>query len=64
MVHFKEKNFQVHFKYEHLPTFYFVCGRIGHELTDFEVLGDLAEEGFEDMDSGFSINKSFRRTKE
>lgn len=50
MVHFKEKNLQVHFKYERLPTFYFACVRIDNQLKDYEALGDLRKEGFEDLD--------------
>ncbi|CAI8583488.1 unnamed protein product [Vicia faba] len=46
MVKFKEKNLRVHFKYERLPTFYFVCGRVGHQLKDCETLEDPNEEGF------------------
>lgn len=50
MVKFKEKNLRVHFKYERLPTFCFVCGRIGHQLKDCEALEDLTEEGFEELE--------------
>ncbi|XP_058748819.1 uncharacterized protein LOC131621797 [Vicia villosa] len=50
VVRFKDKTHRVHFKYERLPTFCFICGRIGHQLKDCEALGDLSEEGFEDLD--------------
>ncbi|XP_058727213.1 uncharacterized protein LOC131598649 [Vicia villosa] len=50
MVKFKEKNVRVHFKYERLPTFCFVCGRISHQLKDCESLEDLTEEGFEELE--------------
>ncbi|XP_058749288.1 uncharacterized protein LOC131622280 [Vicia villosa] len=50
VVKFKEKVLRVHFKYERLPTFCFVCGRIGHQIKDCEALGDISEEGFEDIE--------------
>ncbi|XP_058749387.1 uncharacterized protein LOC131622377 [Vicia villosa] len=50
MVKFKEKNLRVHFKYERLPTFCFVCGRIGHQLKDCESLEELTEAGFEELE--------------
>ncbi|XP_058755655.1 uncharacterized protein LOC131628867 [Vicia villosa] len=50
VVHFKEKNLRVHFKYERLPTFCFVCGKIGHQMKDCEEVGDLSEEGFENLE--------------
>ncbi|XP_058783267.1 uncharacterized protein LOC131657939 [Vicia villosa] len=50
VVKFKEKNLRAHFKYERLPTFCYICGRIGHQLKDCESLEELNEEGFEDLD--------------
>ncbi|XP_058732884.1 uncharacterized protein LOC131604465 [Vicia villosa] len=50
MVRFKEKNLRVHFKYERLPTFCFVCGKLGHQIKDCDVVGDLSEEGFENIE--------------
>ncbi|XP_058747000.1 uncharacterized protein LOC131619963 [Vicia villosa] len=50
MVRFKDKNLRVHFKYERLPTLCFMCGRIGHQMKDCEAVGDLSEEGFEELD--------------
>ncbi|XP_058764208.1 uncharacterized protein LOC131637617 [Vicia villosa] len=50
VVRFKEKNLRVHFKYERLPTFCFICGRLGHQLKDCEAAEDLSEEGFKDLD--------------
>lgn len=49
MVKFKEKNVRVHFKYESLPTFRFVGGRVGHQVKDCETLEELNEEGFEEI---------------
>ncbi|XP_058725488.1 uncharacterized protein LOC131596762 [Vicia villosa] len=50
VVRFKDKNLRVFFKYERLPTFCFVCGRLGHQLKDCESTGDLSDEGFEDIE--------------
>lgn len=43
LVKFKEKNLRVHFKYERLPTFCYICGKIGHQLKDCDSLEDLNE---------------------
>ncbi|XP_058777199.1 uncharacterized protein LOC131651559 [Vicia villosa] len=48
VVKLKEKNLRVHFKYERLPTFCFVCGKLGHQIKDCETVGDLSDEGFEE----------------
>lgn len=50
MVKFKEKCLRVYFKYERLPTLYIVCWRIGHQLIEYEALGDLDDEVYEDLD--------------
>ncbi|XP_058763213.1 uncharacterized protein LOC131636620 [Vicia villosa] len=50
VVKFKEKNLRVHFKYERLPTFCFVCGKLGHQIKHCETVGDLSEEGFKDIE--------------
>lgn len=50
MVCFKERNLRVHFKYEHLPIFCFMCGRIGHGLKECETVGELGEKGFKGLD--------------
>ncbi|XP_058741861.1 uncharacterized protein LOC131614267 [Vicia villosa] len=50
MVRFKEKNLRIYFKYERLPTFCFVCGKVGHQLKDCDSVEDLSEEGFEELD--------------
>lgn len=50
MVRFKEKNLRVHFKYERLSTFCFVCGKLRHQIKDCDSVGDLSEEGFEDIE--------------
>lgn len=50
VVKFKEKNLRVHFKYETLPTFYFSCGRVGHQMKDCEAIRYLSDEGFKDLE--------------
>lgn len=50
MVRFKDKSLRVHFKYERLPTFFFVCGRLGRQMEGCEALIELGEEGYEDLD--------------
>ncbi|MCI07515.1 hypothetical protein A2U01_0028584, partial [Trifolium medium] len=50
IVRFKDKNLRVHFKYERLPTFCFICGTVGHQLKDCDAVGDLSEEGFEELE--------------
>ncbi|XP_058734335.1 uncharacterized protein LOC131606068 [Vicia villosa] len=50
VIRFKEKNLRVYFKYERLPTFCFVCGRLGHQIKDCEEIENLGEEGYEDLE--------------
>ncbi|XP_058784594.1 uncharacterized protein LOC131659420 [Vicia villosa] len=50
VVTFKEKKIRVHFKYERLPIFCFICGRMGHQIKDCEAIEELNEEGFEDIE--------------
>ncbi|XP_058775409.1 uncharacterized protein LOC131649675 [Vicia villosa] len=50
VVRFKGKNLRVYFKYERLPTFCFVCGRLGHQIKDCEEIDDLGDEGYEDLE--------------
>ncbi|XP_058727051.1 uncharacterized protein LOC131598472 [Vicia villosa] len=50
VVRFKEKNLRVHFKYKRLPTFCFVCGRIGHQMKDCEEVGYQSDEGYENLE--------------
>lgn len=61
MVKFKDRNTRVPFKYERLPTFCFISGRMGHQLKDCEMMEDLNEEGFEELkDKDLSFGQWFR----
>lgn len=46
---YQEKRLKVLFKYERLQTFYFVCGRIGHQLKDCEEISEGGMEGYDDI---------------
>lgn len=50
MVQFKEKNLRIHFKYEILLISCCVCGIIGHQMKDSDTIGDLNEQGFEELE--------------
>ncbi|WJX41610.1 hypothetical protein P8452_28938 [Trifolium repens] len=46
----QDRSLKVYFKYERLPNFCFVCGRIGHQLKECDEAGDLEEAGYEDLE--------------
>lgn len=46
---YQEKSLKVLFKYERLPTFCFVCGRIGHQLKDCEEIREGEMEGYDEI---------------
>jgi hypothetical protein len=50
VIKYQDKSLKVFFKYERLPTFCFVCGRIGHQLKECEEAGDLEEAGYEELE--------------
>ncbi|CAI8618691.1 unnamed protein product [Vicia faba] len=50
VVRFKEKAHKVFFKYERLPTFCFICGRLWHQLKDCEASCDLCDEEYEELE--------------
>jgi hypothetical protein len=43
------KSLKIFFKFERLPTFCFVCGRIGHQLKDCENMEGKDETEFDDL---------------
>jgi hypothetical protein len=50
VINFQGKKLQVFFKYERLPTFCYVCGRIGHQIKDCEEVESKDDEGYNDIE--------------
>jgi hypothetical protein len=50
IIRYNGKDLKVFFKYERLPTFCFLCGRIGHQLRDCDEAGGNDGEGFEEIE--------------
>ncbi|GAU49029.1 hypothetical protein TSUD_406820 [Trifolium subterraneum] len=50
VVHFQNRNLRVFFKYECLPNFCYVCGRIGHQIRDCDEVGEKDGENYEDIE--------------
>jgi hypothetical protein len=50
IVKYQGKNLRVYFKYERLPTFCFVCGRIGHQIKDCEEMEGKEDSEFEEIE--------------
>ncbi|CAI8614953.1 unnamed protein product [Vicia faba] len=47
---YQDKCLKVFFKYERLPTFCFICDKIGHQLKDCKEIGEGGVEGFEEIE--------------
>lgn len=50
VVKYQGKNLRVYFKYERLPTFCFVCGRIGHQIKDCAEMDGKDETEFDEIE--------------
>lgn len=50
VVRFQGKDLRVFFKFERLPIFCFVCGRIGHQIRECEETDAQDGEGFEEIE--------------
>jgi hypothetical protein len=49
-LHFQGKDIWVDYKYERLPNFCFVCGRIGHQMRDCEDTDEHNQEGYSEIE--------------
>jgi len=49
-LHFQGKDIWVDYKYERLPNFCFVCGRIGHQMRDCEDTEENDQEGYNEVE--------------
>jgi hypothetical protein len=50
VITYQGKELRVYFKYERLPTFCYICGRIGHQIKDCEDAEVNEGEDFEDIE--------------
>lgn len=49
-LHFQGKDIWVDYKYERLPNFCFICGRIGHQMRDCEDMAEHDQEGYSEIE--------------
>lgn len=49
-IKYQDRRLNVFFKFERLPTSYFVCGMPDHQLKDCEELGESGAEGYEEIE--------------
>ncbi|CAJ2644626.1 uncharacterized protein LOC123882497 [Trifolium pratense] len=50
VLNYQGKRLHVFFKYERLPNFCYMCGRIGHQMKDCEEVEGNEEDGYEDIE--------------
>jgi len=50
VIKYQGKNLRIYFKYERLPTFCFMCGKIGHQIKDCEDMDGKEEAEFQDVE--------------
>ncbi|PNX62781.1 hypothetical protein L195_g061310, partial [Trifolium pratense] len=50
VIKYKGTNLRIFFKYERLPTFCYVCGKIGHQIKDCEELEGEGAPDYEDIE--------------
>jgi hypothetical protein len=50
VIKYQGKNLQIYFKYERLPRFCFVCGKLGHQIKDCKEIEGKEETEFEDIE--------------
>lgn len=50
VIKYKGNNLRVYFKYERLPTFCFVCGKIGHQIKDCDDMEGKDDTYFDELE--------------
>lgn len=50
VIKYKGNNLCVYFKYERLPTFCFVCGKIGHQIKDCDDMEGKDDTNFDELE--------------
>lgn len=50
VIRFQGKDLKVFFRYERLPAFCFICGKLGHQMKECDDFESFEEEGLEDKE--------------